>query len=287
MMSISNLWIVDSFTHRAFQGNPAGVHRSDPLPGSIRMQDIASELNLSETAFICPLVENVDTGSEKSSYAIRYYSPKKEIPLCGHATLAAAKVLFEQSDVEQLTFQTASGLKLCVRRSGQQIEMKFPVYSLVDAKPPPALLEAIGVSTVVYAGFNAETQILMIEIETADGLGELSPNYSALLESCGSINGAPLHGVSVTARAHNGFDFHSRFFWPWSGGNEDPVTGGTHTFLAKYWAEKLGKPVLRSFQASPRTGQMEVELKSPDTLLIRGQAVVILEGNLRKEFDNE
>lgn len=285
-MSAPNLWIVDSFTDRAFHGNPAGVHRCDQLPSANSMQNIASELNLSETAFTCPLGATNCPGNETGIYAIRYYSPKKEIPLCGHATLAAAQILFEQSELEQLTFHTASDLRLSVRRTGLQIEMQFPVYSLVDATPPPALLAALGLSSVRFSGFNAETQILMLEIESASKLLDLEPNFSALLESCDSINDTPLHGVSVTARAGDQFDFHSRFFWPWSGGNEDPVTGGTHTFLAKYWAEKLGKSVMRSFQASPRTGQMEVELKSHGTLLIRGKAVVILEGNLRRELDN-
>lgn len=295
-MATHDLWIVDSFTERPFHGNPAGVHWSEQLPSPTRMQNIASELNLSETAFISPDHEHTTaprnslfaSSEEANRYLIRYYSPKKEIPLCGHATLAASQVLFEQSRVEQsetqqLNFQTASGLKLRVQRKGQGIEMQFPVYSLAAAIAPPAMLDALGISAVLYSGFNVETQILLIEIASADQLRNLTPDYSALLESCDFINGSPLHGVSITARADDEFDFHSRFFWPWSGGNEDPVTGGTHTFLAKYWAEKLNKSVLKSFQSSPRTGRMEVELKSMDSLLIRGQAVVFLEGNLRKD----
>ncbi|MFK7735038.1 MAG: PhzF family phenazine biosynthesis protein [Pirellulaceae bacterium] len=283
-MKAYDLWIVDSFTDRAFRGNPAGVYRSSELPNETMMQNLAFELNLSETAFLCSANGRQEPGFESAAYDIRFFSPKKEIPLCGHATLASAKVVFEHSDARQVTFQTASGLQVPVRRMGDEIEMRFPVYELEDAEAPQSLLSALDVSKTIYTGFNLETQILMIEIESAERLRELSPNSSALLDSCDSINGHRLHGVSVTAQADDEFDFHSRFFWPWSGGDEDPVTGGTHTFLAKYWAEKLGKKSLRSFQSSPRTGQMEVELASDESLYIRGKAIVILDAKLREEL---
>ncbi|MEO1616076.1 MAG: PhzF family phenazine biosynthesis isomerase [Planctomycetota bacterium] len=276
-----DLWIVDSFTNRAFRGNPAGVHLVTEFLEASRMQQIASELNLSETAFVCGDPNLEPRESPPDAYRIRYFSPKQEIPLCGHATLASAKVLFERTGLRQLTFQTGSEIQLDVCRRGDQIEMQFPIYDLVDAQAPESLLTALGVTEVLEVGFNVETKILMIEIESSETLRALSPDFSALLQSCDSINGLPLHGVSVTARAQDEYDFHSRFFWPWSGGSEDPVTGGTHTFLAKYWAHKLDKRAMRSFQASARTGHMEVELKSSDTLLIRGQAVVILDARLR------
>ena len=138
------------------------------------------------------------------------------------------------------------------------------------------MMSALGIETVLHAGFNKETNVLMLEIESADQLQKLKPDYQQLLDSHDSI-----HGLSVTARATDEFDFYSRFFWPWSGGKEDPVTGGTHTFLANYWARKLGKSKLRSFQASQRTGSMEVEVSDDHKLLIRGQAVTVFEGTLR------
>lgn len=286
-MKAGDLWIVDSFTDHAFRGNPAGVYKSGELPDASVMQSLAAELNLSETAFLCSLNVAQNSPVESAAYAIRYYSPKKEIPLCGHATLASAKVLFEQSESDEITFRTATDVELLVRRIGDELEMRFPTYELVDAVAPPSMLTALGVSNTLYAGFNAETQILMLEIEGTEHLRSLTPDFSALLNSCDQINGCPLHGVSVTAKADDEFNFHSRFFWPWSGGNEDPVTGGTHTFLAKYWAEKLGRVRLRSFQSSPRTGEMEVELAAGNTLLIRGKAVVILDAKLRKEIIDE
>jgi PhzF family phenazine biosynthesis protein len=175
-----------------------------------------------------------------------------------------------------VNFSTFAGLNLHVRKTNGLIEMTFPVYELRKSDAPAAMLAALGITDVNYAGFNEETNILMLEIESADELTALNPDFHALLDSHHSIN-----GVSVTAKATDNFDFYSRFFWPWSGGEEDPVTGAAHTFLAKYWADKLGKPVLHSFQASHRTGMMEVEVTPSNELLIRGQAVLVIEGQLR------
>jgi len=264
-----NMWIVDSFTDEAFRGNPAGVHWTESELEPKRMQAIASEMNLSETAF-------VRKSTDANEFAIRYFSPLMEIPLCGHATLAASKIIFGQTESKQVTFKTGHGLKLVVKNLGDFFEMKFPVYSLSDVQVPAQMLSALGVSEVVDSGFNDETQILMLEIDDCEVLDKLSPDYHALIKSHDSV-----HGVCVTAKSNDGYDFHSRFFWPWSGGQEDPVTGGTHTFLAKFWADKLGKSVLRSFQASSRTGQMEVEISANNELFIRGQAVLVLEGILK------
>ena len=263
------LYIVDSFTSEPFKGNPAGVVISESPMDENRMQSIATELNFSETAFVCT------PSSDGDPWGIRYFSPLLEISLCGHATLAAAKVLFLRSDVSQVQFRTHSGVELEVNKVGDRIEMAFPVYPLTDEKAPPAMLAALGIEDVVYAGYNSETDILMLEIESSEKLAALEPDFVALVNSHDSI-----HAVSVTAAGHDDFDFHSRLFWPWAGGNEDPVTGATHTFLAKYWSDRLGKKVLQSFQASKRTGHMEVEI-CDDRLLIRGDAVLILEGELK------
>ena len=140
-----------------------------------------------------------------------------EIPLCGHATLAASKVILERTNSNQIAFQTGHGLELIVRAQGELLEMKFPVYTLSKAEVPEKMLSALGVSKVIDSGFNHETQILLLEICSSEELGSLSPDFEALVKSHDS-----LHGVCVTAKAHDGFDFHSRFFWPWSGGQEDP-----------------------------------------------------------------
>jgi len=263
------LYIIDSFTSEPFKGNPAGVVIADEPMDEARMQSIATELNFSETAFVSPL-------PDEESWRIRYFSPLMEIPLCGHATLASAKAMFERSELSQIRFLTHSDVELIVKNVDGRIEMAFPLYELTDDSAPPEMLKALGIEETVYVGFNKETNILMLEIASSETLAQLKPDIAALVASHDSI-----HAVSITASGHDEFDFHSRLFWPWAGGEEDPVTGATHTFLAKHWSEKLGKSVMQSFQASKRTGQMEVEVTGDDTLLIRGDAVLILEGELK------
>lgn len=261
--------IVDSFTDVAFKGNPAGVCIVDTELSDETMLLIAQELGLSETAF----VRQTDQGQ----VAIRYFSPKMEIPLCGHATLASARVLFESEPLDHLCFITAEGLELGVHRCGTAIEMTFPAYGTEPAEAPRGLLEALGISEVRNAVFNKETCILLIEVGSTELIAELTPDYAALVQSHDGIN-----GVLVTAASEgDGFDFHSRYFWPWSGTNEDPVTGGTHTFLGPYWSVRLGKTRLKSFQSSARSGFMDVEILDDEKLKITGSAVVVFEGNLR------
>lgn len=262
-------FIVDSFTNEAFKGNPAGVCLVNSPLSEHLMLSIAKELNLSETAFVQQLNDN-------DQYSIRYFSPKMEIPLCGHATLAASKVLFEKTDLEELHFHNIQALDLCVQREGKGLLMRFPVYSTSPAEAPPILLQALRLDTVINCEYNAETKILLLETEDSKQLAALQPDFPALLQSHERIN-----GVLVTARGYNGYDFHSRYFWPWSGSNEDPVTGGTHTFLTPYWAERLNKKCMKSFQASARTGFMEVELLDDQQILIRGNAIITFEGKFR------
>ena len=260
-------YIVDSFTETAFKGNPAGVCVLKSSISDELMLNIAQELGLSETAFILP-IEN------SSTLSIRYFSPVMEIPLCGHATLASAKVIFEKTKTNHIDFCNTQNINISVKSIDQRILMKFPVYKTTPSEAPKSLLDALGINRTKEVVFNEETNILMLEIESTSLLASLSPNYESLKKSHNSIN-----GVLVTAKSKDEFDFHSRYFWPWSGTNEDPVTGGTHTFLAKYWSEKLGKTKMKSFQSSPRSGSMEVEIVK-DTLYIKGSAVVVFKGEL-------
>ncbi|HKR60601.1 MAG TPA: PhzF family phenazine biosynthesis isomerase [Pyrinomonadaceae bacterium] len=261
-------FIVDAFTDAAFKGNPAGVCLVDSPLSVERMLEIAQELNLSETAFLSPQ-ENAGV------YSIRYFSPRMEIPLCGHATLGSAKVLFAKQALNEVHFLNIQGLDLSARTSNGHIVMEFPIYETLFAEAPPALLAALGVKAVRNVAYNEETHILLLELASSAEVVELEPDFTALLRSHDSIN-----GVLVTAASGSGeYDFHSRYFWPWSGTNEDPVTGGTHTFLAKYWSSRLGKTKMKSFQASKRTGFMDVELKG-DKVQIQGQAVIVFEGRL-------
>ncbi len=260
-------YIVDSFTNEAFKGNPAGVCLLESPLNEWEMQSIAAELNLSETAF----VQKTDDPFRR----IRYFSPKMEIPLCGPATLASAKVLVEQGESEIINLITGEGLVLKVVPEADGLLMEFPRYKTSPAPIPEGMQEALGIEEVLNSVYNTETNILLLEIRDAHKLKSLSPGFNALVKTHDS-----LHGVLVTARGEDGYDFHSRYFWPWSGSNEDPVTGATHTFLAPYWGERLGKQKMRSFQASERTGFMELEL-TDERLWIKGRAVLVLEGIMR------
>lgn len=262
-------YIVDSFTNEPFKGNPAGVCLIDEDLSEDQMLSIAQELNLSETAYVKELVES-------NRYSIRYFSPKMEIPLCGHATLAASKVIFTTLGAEEIHFETIEGLDLLIQSQGEYIVMGFPVYDTSAAEVPDALLKALGLTEVVNVAFNQEMKILLLEIQQDDVLHSLAPDFGALVKSHNTIN-----GVLVTARSSDpNHDFKSRYFWPWSGTNEDPVTGGTHTFLTMYWSKKLNKAKMKSFQCSKRTGFMEVELINESKMTIRSTAVIVFKGLL-------
>jgi PhzF family phenazine biosynthesis protein len=262
-------FMVDSFTSEPFKGNPAGVCLMEGAISEELMQSIAIEVNLSETAFVLP---------QGDHFSIRYFSPIMEIPLCGHATLASAKILFHQNlNLNEIEFKTSSGLELQAKRKGNAVALKFPNYGMIDRPAPQELLDAMGIKEVIFTAYNVENLELMIELSDADVLRNLQPDFTAMKASINDIS-----GVVVTAKSnHADFDFESRYFWPWSGGNEDPVTGATHTFLTGYWANKLNKQKLRAFQCSARTGILEVEVLSEEQILITGDAVVMMEGRIR------
>lgn len=261
-------FIVDAFTDEPFRGNPAGVCLVEADLTDGIMLRIAQELNLSETAFVRPL-------DAPGRYAIRYFSPKMEIPLCGHATMASARIVYAVDGCAEAHFMTVEGLDLPVWTSVDRVTMSLPVYATHPASAPEGLLAALGLRAVQNAVYNAETRILLLEIEDPVELARLTPDFAALLRSHAGIN-----GVLVTAPSRDGrYDFHSRYFWPWSGSDEDPVTGGTHTFLTGYWSHRLGKTKLRSFQASARTGFMDVELIE-GRVRITSQAIMVFEGRL-------
>ena len=266
-------YIVDSFTDESFKGNPACVCLLNHGISDDLMLKIAKELNLSETAFVKKL-EGTKT------YSIRFFSPKMEIPLCGHATLASAKVLFDNNlNMNQINFSNSQKLDLKIVRDNEMIVMEFPVYESVPKNASKELLNALGIneSILLNSEYNDETKILLLEIYNNKILIDLKPDFEALYKSHDSIN-----GVLVTALSNkNDFDFESRYFWPWSGTNEDPVTGATHTFLAKYWSKKLNKTKMNSIQCSERSGFMEVELTKKNTVLIKSTAKIIFEGQLK------
>jgi PhzF family phenazine biosynthesis protein len=254
---------VDAFTAKPFSGNPAAVCVLPSPRDAIWMQNVAREMNLSETAF---LVRDADV------FHLRWFTPAVEVDLCGHATLASAHALWDEGHLkpdQQARFQTRSGL-LTADKRGDWIQMDFPVKEEEPADPPHGLIEALG-GPSNYVGRNKFDYI--VEVDSEKVLRSLKPDFGLLGE-------IPVRGVIVTARsASNGYDFVSRFFAPASGINEDPVTGSAHCCLAPYWAKRLGKTNFRAYQASARGGELRIQLNG-GRVLLSGQAVTVLRGEL-------
>jgi PhzF family phenazine biosynthesis protein len=230
------------------------------------MQNIATEIGFSETAFIKELSQGV--------YDIRFYTPKQEIALCGHATLASAKIILDTVLLDRVTFVNRDSIELKVSKIEGRIAMEFPVYDTIEFNAPPAILSALGIDSTINTRYSQKNKIVLLEIADSEHLRNLRPDFQALLDSYSGIN-----GVLVTALSDDkNFDFQYRYFWPWAGTNEDPVTGGVQTFLTRYWATKLNKTRLESFQSSSRTGVMTTELVN-GKVVIYGTAVVVFEGN--------
>jgi PhzF family phenazine biosynthesis protein len=255
---------VDAFASKPFSGNPAAVVVLEKPLDARWMQNVALEMNLAETAF---LVRRQD-----GAFDLRWFTPAVEVDLCGHATLASAHVLWEDGHLEpksQARFHTKSGILTADRRNGS-IVLDFPATPARETEPPDGLVGALGVSAR-FVGKNAFDYLVEVESEAA--VRAASPDF-------GSLAGVKARGIIVTARASSpGFDFVSRFFAPAAGINEDPVNGSAHCTLGPFWAERHGKTSFVAYQASPRGGVVEVEVKG-DRILLGGQAVTVLRGEL-------
>ncbi|MCA9038230.1 MAG: PhzF family phenazine biosynthesis protein [Planctomycetaceae bacterium] len=262
-MSSIKCWQVDAFTDHPFGGNSAAVCWLGQEVPDDWMQAVASEMNLSETAFV---------RRSGDGYGLRWFTPQVEVSLCGHATLATAHALWTAGihpENAPLQFHTRSGILTCLR-SDVGIEMDFPATPAQQIESPDDLLSALGVSAT-YVG---KTQFdHLIVVEDAEVLRTMSPDFRKL-------KNIPTRGVIVTSRSNDpSFDFVSRFFAPAVGIDEDPVTGSAHCCLAPYWAQVLGKTEMMAFQASARGGVVQVRT-SGDRVVLGGQAVTIWQGEL-------
>ena len=259
------IYQVDSFTNKPFAGNPAAVCILPQERDERWMQDVAREMNLSETAFLV---------RARDGFNLRWFTPAVEVELCGHATLASAHILWETGVLkpdEQARFHTLRGLLTAVRR-GDWYEMDFPVKSETPVEIPENLVEALSVEETVE-NITANQFDFLVEVESETVVREMQPDFTLLSK-------IPIRGVIVTSRADAGdYDFVSRFFAPAVGINEDPVTGSAHCFLSPYWSERLGRNELVAYQASARGGVVKVRLDG-DRVHIGGQAVTVLRGEL-------
>jgi PhzF family phenazine biosynthesis protein len=257
------LFHVDAFTDVPFKGNPAAVCLLPAPRDEPWMQSVATEMNLSETAFLSP---------EADRFRLRWFTPEVEVALCGHATLASAHVLWETGRLEVSAiarFLTHSGLLTAVRR-GAHIELDFPATRVEPATLPPGLTDALGASPRFVGRSKFD---YLLEFESAEAVRALQPDHRQLAK-------LPVRGVIVTARSDRPeFDFVSRFFAPGSGVAEDPVTGSAHCALGPYWEAKLGRNVFTACQVSVRGGVVKVRVAG-DRVLLGGQAVTVLRGEL-------
>jgi PhzF family phenazine biosynthesis protein len=255
--------VVDAFTREPFRGNPAAVCVMNAPREERWMQAVAQEMNLSETAFLHP---------EGEGYRLRWFTPKAEVELCGHATLASAHVLWSEGHLAPASsarFLTRSG-RLAAEKKGEWIELDFPSEPALAAEVPAGLLEALNVAPR-YLGRNRFD--CLVEVDSEEIVRGLKPNFHVLA-------GITMRGVIVTSRASSAeYDFVSRFFAPAFGVDEDPVTGSAHCCLAPYWATRLDKKEMTGYQASPRGGIVRVRLGN-GRVYLRGQAVTVLRGEL-------
>jgi PhzF family phenazine biosynthesis protein len=258
------IYTVDAFAEKPFSGNPAAVCPLDEAADETWMQQVAAEMNLSETAFFWP---------EADGFRLRWFTPTLEVALCGHATLASAHVLWSESGRlacdEVARFHTRSGL-LTAERNGAGIQLNFPSKELETVEPPAGLLEALG-TTACYVAKNVFDYFLELDGDRA--VRELEPDFARL-------KAFPVRGVIVTARSNDPrFDFVSRFFAPAAGVNEDPVTGSAHCALGPFWAGKLRKTELVGYQASRRGGIVRVRVAG-NRVLMSGHALTVIRGEL-------
>ena len=260
------IFIIDAFADRPFEGNPAAVC---VLPGPADeawMAAVAREMNLSETAFLHPIGGDGD-------FSLRWFTPRVEVDLCGHATLASAHVLWTEGHLpgdREVRFRTRSG-PLSARRVGEEIELDFPELTITPVEAPADLGSAIGAELLRVLSTGMD---LLVEVANEQMVRTLAPDL-------GRIAALPVRGVIVTSRASvPEYHFVSRFFAPRCGVSEDPVTGSAHCALAPFWGERLGLDAMVGFQASERGGSVRVR-REAGRVKLGGRAITVLRGAIR------
>lgn len=254
---------VNAFTDKQFSGNPAAVCVMAEPRDETWMQNVALEMNLSETAFL---------QKREDGFGLRWFTPTVEVDLCGHATLAGAHVLWEKGYLapdEQARFHTRSGLLTAARKDGW-IELDFPAEPEEELNYPPELIRALEVAPK-YIGKNRFDYL--VEVESEGVVKSVKPDFTLLRK-------IPMRGVIVTSAADSPeYDFVSRFFAPGAGIDEDPVTGSAHCCLGPFWKKRLNKDEFTARQVSQRGGVLRVQV-GKERVYISGQAVTVLWGEL-------
>lgn len=258
------IYQVDAFTSTPFAGNQAAVCLLGDERAEEWMQSLAAEMNLSETAF-------VKSRDGQGEFSLRWFTPTMEVDLCGHATLAAAHVLWQAGRVaadRTIRFHTRSGVLSAARRQ-ELIELDFPADPVDEVSQPVGLAGALGLKPL-YVGKGRDDYLVVFETERQ--VRELAPDFRQLAN-------IPARGFIVTAPGEGEFDFVSRFFAPRAGIDEDPATGSAHCTLAGYWQSRLDRQAFTAYQASQRGGMLKVAVNGT-RITLGGQAVTIFKGNL-------
>lgn len=280
------VFTVDAFTDRPFSGNPAAVcivrEQHMGKMDDTKMQAIAAEMNLSETAFLT--LDGASSMEEASHYKLRWFTPKCEIPLCGHGTLATAATIFRVlgNPNQQLQFQSRSGL-LGAKRDGDYIVLDFPLNPCTAEDPAPldklikCTVGELPLADVQYSTGEGKLLLRLTDAVGQSELEKLSPDTTAMMEA----HKGKIRGVIVTVKGNGEYDFFSRYFAPWVGILEDPVTGSAHTVLASYWSKQLGNQEMLARQCSKRGGDVRVTVgKEPGRVYLAGKACIVMQGKL-------
>ncbi len=258
---------VDAFTAKRYEGNPAAICILEREADPGWMQRIANEMNLSETAYLVP---------RSDGFGLRWFTPTVEVDLCGHATVAAAHVLWEEGAVpgsEACRFHTRSGLLTAKRGNSGWIQVEFPKETVESCSVPAAAEQALGTKAIA-AALSSRLAYLVLETDNEDAVRAARPDFSAAEK-------LPYEGLIITSGAKPGTPHQivSRFFAPRKGVNEDPATGSAHCVLGPYWAPKLKLDRFDAFQASARGAEIRVEV-GESRVTLSGRAVTVLRGEL-------
>ena len=270
------IYQVDAFAEEAFKGNPAAVCILEEDISDELMKNISKEMNLSETAFVKPL-ENKNI-KDCELFSLRWFTPEVEVGLCGHGTIATSKILFDEFNIKtnEIKYESKSGI-LISKKEGDKITLDFPIDNFLNYELSEDILNAMEIKSYVKAIIGEKTRKIVIEVNSEEEVVNLKPNFDKVLSLKFDTK---VTGIGVTSKGSGKYDFISRYFNPWGGINEDPVTGAFHTVLAKYWNSKLNKTEMLAYQNSDRGGEISIELLVNNRVQLSGKAIIVLKGEL-------
>lgn len=261
-------YVINAFTEKIGCGNPAGVVLSQENLAEELMQKIAFDINKSETAFM--------TKIDAANYNIRWFAPLKEVSICGHATLGASKVIFHKNpNLMKINFHFKDGTIAAHQDEEGNIAMLFPLdeYKRIDIEAE--FYDFFNLKDVKGCIYGINTKKVILIIDRAIDLRKVEPNFQKMKESKGKSE----HGIGITKPSED-YDFESRYFNPWYGVDEDPVTGSVHTVLANYWSKQLNKNNLIAYQNSQRPGKLYLAIKADKKVEIKGNAKIFIKGHI-------